>query len=97
MFRIKLADEALEDLRFLKNVEQRMVFDAVESQLVFEPAVETRNRKRLRPNPLSTWELRIGKLRVFYDVQAEDRVVVVKAVGWKEHNQLLVRGKEFDL
>lgn len=97
MFQIELADEALEDLRFLKKFEQSMVFDAVENQLVFEPAVETRNRKRLRPNRLAGWELRIGKLRVFYDVQAEDRVVLVKAVGWKEHDQLLVRGEEFAL
>jgi len=34
-----------------------------------EPIVETRNRKKLRPNPLAPWELRIGKARVFYDVE----------------------------
>jgi len=46
---------------------------------------------------LATWELQVGKYRVFYDVEQEDQVVRVKAVGWKEHNQLFIRGKEFTL
>lgn len=57
----------------------------------------TWNRKPLRPNDISTWELRIGQRRVFYDVDTEDNVVTVKAVGWKEHNKLFIRGKEFEL
>ena len=45
--------------------------DAVEERLGHEPAVETRNRKPIRPNPLAPWELRIGNLRVYYDVEVQ--------------------------
>jgi len=47
------------------------VLDQIEVQLTYRPDVETRNRKRLRPNPLAPWELRIGEIRVFYDVNAD--------------------------
>lgn len=56
-----------------------IVLDAVEKQLSYEPMVETRNRKPMRPNPLAPWELRIGSLRVYYDIQEEpDRVVYIR-------------------
>ena len=74
-----------------------MIYDAVQLQLSFGPTIPTRNRKPLRPNPLSEWELRVGALRIFYDVDTEERVVLIKAVGWKEHNRLFIRGKEFEL
>lgn len=45
--------------------QQRIVLDAVDRQLAHQPAVETRNRKPMRPNPLAPWELRIGNLRVY--------------------------------
>jgi len=51
----------------------------------------------LRPNDLSAWELRVDRCRVFYDVSAEEATVTVKAVGWKEHNRLFIRGREFQL
>jgi mRNA-degrading endonuclease RelE of RelBE toxin-antitoxin system len=59
--------------------------------------VETRNRKRLRPNPLAPWELRVGDLRVFYDVDAEASCVRIVAVGRKEHNRLIIGGEEVTL
>lgn len=59
-----------------------------------EPTVETRNRKPMRPNPLAPWELRIGNLRVYYDVEATPRrVVYVRAVGIKERNRVRI-GRE---
>jgi mRNA-degrading endonuclease RelE of RelBE toxin-antitoxin system len=62
-----------------------------------QPTIPTRNRKALRPNDLSEWQLRIGRYRVFYDVDAASNQVTVKAIGWKEHNRLIVRGKETTL
>jgi mRNA-degrading endonuclease RelE of RelBE toxin-antitoxin system len=59
--------------------------------------VQTRNRKPLRPNDLSTWEARVGSHRVFYDVDQINRRVTIKAVGWKEHNRLFIRGEEYHL
>ena len=97
MFRVEFTASALDDLDFLKPYEQNPILDAVEQQLPHEPLTPTRHRKELRPNPLATWELQVGKYRVFYDVEREDQVVRVKAVGWKEHNQLFIRGKEFTL
>ncbi|HSK76526.1 MAG TPA: type II toxin-antitoxin system RelE/ParE family toxin [Thermoanaerobaculia bacterium] len=97
IFKVELTRSALEDLRYLKRPSQRLVLDSIEDQLSFEPATSTRNRKRLRENRLSEWELRVGVFRIFYDVDTEARAVWVKAVGWKEHNQLLIRGEEFSL
>ena len=97
MFRIEFTDEALEDVRVLRRFEQRLVLKTVQSQLASEPLVETKNRKPLRPNELSSWELRLGVIRVFYDVELPDRLVRIKAVGRKEHNRLVIRGKEVPL
>ena len=97
MFEVVLTTSALDDLRFLKKNEQNVVLDAIEQQLAKEPLVQTRNRKPLRPNDLSSWEARLGAHRVFYDVDDVNQKVTIKAVGWKEHNKLIIRGKEYQL
>ena len=62
--------------------------------LTFQPTVETRNRKPMRPNPLAPWELRLGNLRVYYEVEEEpEPVVYIRAVGIKERNRVRI-GKE---
>jgi mRNA-degrading endonuclease RelE of RelBE toxin-antitoxin system len=67
-------------------------------QLAHQPTVETRNRKPLRPNPVAQYRLRVGVLRVYYDVQeAPERLVVVKAVGVKARDKVYVGGKEIKL
>ena len=78
--------------------QRAMVFDGVDEQLGHEPGVETRNRKPMRPNPLSPWELRIGDLRVYYEI-AEDpeQIVTIVAVGVKDRNRVLIGGKEIKL
>lgn len=97
MFELAFTESAIDDLRYLSKTDQNLILDTVEQQLLQEPLTVTRNRKPLRPNDISTWELRIGQYRVFYDVDTENNVVTVKAVGWKEHNKLFIRGKEFEL
>ena len=48
----------------------------------------------MRPNPIAPWELRIGDLRVYYDVEKEpEQIVFVRAVGIKERNRVRI-GKE---
>lgn len=70
------------------------MLDTVERQLRYQPTVETRNRKPMRPNPVAPWELRIGALRVYYDVEDEPGpVVYILAVGIKERNKVKI-GKE---
>jgi len=69
----------------------------IESCLKYEPDRETRNNKRLRPNRLAEWELRVERFRVFYDIDGEKRFVKVEAVGQKRGNRLYLRGQEFEL
>ena len=70
---------------------------ALESLLSHEPTTETRNRKRLRPNELAEWELRVGAFRVFFDVLADDEIVKVVAIGRKQGNDLFIHGEEYEL
>lgn len=96
------------DLRFAESVKQHLealtprerstVLITIERQLLHEPLAETRNRKPLRPNPIAPWELRVGKLRVFYEVASGDPGVVrVLAVGKKAGNILIIGGQEIEL
>jgi len=54
---------------------------------------ETKNRKKLRANPVAPWELRIGNYRIFYEVDNDSVKVIIISVGAKEHNILFIRGK----
>ena len=92
------------DIQFVASAKQQLrVFAAnertgipIEVQLSDEPLVETRNRKRLRQNPIAPWELRIKNVRVFYDVEEPNRVTIV-AIGTKRANRLYIEGKEIQL
>jgi len=84
-------------LQYLKKRDQNTLLNAIEQQLTTEPLTQTRNRKPLRANDLSAWEVRVGSQRVFYDVDETNKKVAIKAVGWKEHNKLFIRGKEYTL
>ncbi len=97
MFVIEFTESAEYDLCHFKKYEQSIILDEIEKQLLCEPSKETRNRKRLEPNNLSKWELRIAEYRIFYDIDETIKTVKVKAVGWKRHNQLLIGGKEFKI
>jgi len=93
-YRIEFSPEAEEHLQGLTAREQARVLDHVERRLAHRPMERTRNRKRMRANPLAPWELRIGDLRVYYDVQASPvPTVLIRAIGVKEHGQLRIAGK----
>ena len=52
----------------------------------------------MRPNPIAPWELRIGHLRVYYEVQeGPEPVVRVLAVGVKDRNVVRIGGEEIVL
>ena len=52
----------------------------------------------MRPNPIAPWELRVGDLRIFYEVSAEMPATVdVLAVGRKVGNILKIEGEEIKL
>lgn len=93
-YRIEVTEEARDDLRYYTANERKIITSEVRIQLSDQPLSATKNRKSLRENPIATWELRVGKFRVFYDVDESKRVVAVVSVGHKEHDVLLIRGKE---
>ena len=70
----------------------------MDRQLAYQPLVETRNRKPMRPNPVAPWELRIGHLRVYYDVsEMPERIVFIRAVGIKYRNRVMIGDEEIEL
>ena len=52
-YRIEYSPDAEDHLRGLTARQQAIVLDTVDVQLVHQPTVETRNRKPMRPNPIS--------------------------------------------
>ena len=94
-YRIRLAESAEEHFAQLTARQRAIVLNVIKVQLQYEPLRETQNRKQVRPNPLAPWELRVGALRVFYEVDArESDLVHVLAIGIKRGNRLIVAGKE---
>jgi len=68
-FAIVLAPEAVEDLVRLGANIRAMVRAAIETHLRHEPQKTTRSRiKRLRGLLRPQYRLRVGEIRVFYDV-----------------------------
>jgi len=71
-FDILLAPEAVEDLRRLAANVRATVRDAIQTHLRHEAAKISRSRiKRLRDLDQPQYRLRIGEVRVFYDIKEE--------------------------
>jgi mRNA-degrading endonuclease RelE of RelBE toxin-antitoxin system len=95
-FQIKLTQSAEEDLGHFKVYEMRVIIDAIKGYLGEDADVENKRRKKLTVNPLAPWELRVGSYRIFYDIE-EEYLVKIVAIGYKEHNELLIRGRRVEL
>ena len=79
-YEILLAPEALADLRAFKANIRAEVRDAIERHLRHEPTAVSRARiKQLQSEGSSEYRLRVGDVRVFYDV-AEGQVRIVAIV-----------------
>jgi mRNA-degrading endonuclease RelE of RelBE toxin-antitoxin system len=89
-FEIILSPEAAEDLRALKANIRSTVRDAIKTHLRHEPMKTSRSRiKRLRGMGRPQYRLRVGEVRVFYDVSAETVEVLAivpksEAAKWLE-------------
>jgi hypothetical protein len=66
---------------------------SVQARLLHNPTTTTRAIKRLRPDPLAEFELRAGDLRVLYNVEGLEVILLV--IGRKVGNKLIVKGQEF--
>jgi mRNA-degrading endonuclease RelE of RelBE toxin-antitoxin system len=92
MFQIRLGHGALQDLSKLRAHDRARVLDEIERCLAERPREPSRNRKELTAlvppweHVSPVWELRVDNYRVFYDVDAEARLVVVRAVRRKERS-----------
>jgi mRNA-degrading endonuclease RelE of RelBE toxin-antitoxin system len=93
-FRITITEDADRQFQSLSARDQRVLEAAVQSRLQHQPAVPTKAIKRLRPNPFAEFELRAGNLRVLYNVEGDEVVILI--VGRKVGNKLIVEGEEFD-
>ena len=94
--------EAVDHLDFIESKHHGLLRRAIKEQLTFGPALEIRNRKPLdQPAPFEAlWELRCGpknRFRVFYDVDLEQRLVLILAIAMKDRNRLLIGGEEYKL
>jgi mRNA-degrading endonuclease RelE of RelBE toxin-antitoxin system len=97
-YTIVYSPEAVEHLATLPKADQVAVIDQVEEQLTHQPTLPTQKRKEIRPNSLAPWQLRLGDIRVFYEVQVDPQPVVgIKAVGKKVHNDLWIGGERIVL
>jgi mRNA-degrading endonuclease RelE of RelBE toxin-antitoxin system len=92
-FRITITVEAESQLRSFSVREQRFIETAIQVRLSHQPTALTKAVKRLRPNPLCEFQLRVGDLRVLYNVEGDEVVVVL--VGHKVGNTLMVKGQDF--
>jgi mRNA-degrading endonuclease RelE of RelBE toxin-antitoxin system len=88
---IVLAPQAVEDFKRLKAHLRAEVRDALETHLRHEPRKPSRSRiKRLRGLRQPHYRLRVGDIRVFYDVSAET-VEVLAIVAKSEAHAWLTR------
>lgn len=89
---IIFAPEAVEDYRGLKASIRAVVRDAIERHLRFAPTRTSKSRiKRLRGISRPQFRLRVGEVRVFYDV-TEAQVEILAIVPKSEAGRWLERG-----
>jgi len=89
MFTIEFSQSVVEDLADLRAFDRERILDRLEALLTHEPTKETRNKKRLvgltppwkHAGPV--WELRVGKFRVYYAVDEDELLVLVRAIRQK--------------
>jgi mRNA-degrading endonuclease RelE of RelBE toxin-antitoxin system len=98
-YSIEFAESVKRQLKELPAQQRALVLETIEKQLLYEPFLETTHRKRLRPNPIAPWELRIGNIRVFYDVLLEEpeKTVQILAIGQKRGNILFISNQKIHL
>lgn len=96
-FTIRFAPLALDHLKRFRKRDQHILLDVMADQLGDQKEEPPRNRKMLQANFLACLELRIGNFRVFYDVEWNEEVVVILAVGQIALNTLIIGAEKVDL
>jgi len=101
-FDLIYAPQVKAHLQAIERKYHSLIRRTIETQLQFEPNLETRNKKPLkRPVELGAdWEIRFGpdnRFRVFYSVEQENRQVFILAIGVKRGNRLIIDREEVNL
>ena len=74
-YEIRYSPDAREHMQAMSARDRRLALNSVE----------------MRPNPLAPWELRIGNLRVYYDIEDESEPTVwIEAIGIKKGNVVYI-------
>jgi mRNA interferase RelE/StbE len=87
---IVFAPEAVQDLKRLSARDRSTVQDAIERHLRYDPERTSRSRiRRLRGISRPQYRLRVGEIRIFYDIVEQDVKVLAivpksRAVAWLE-------------
>jgi len=101
-FELIYAPQVKQHLKAIGRKHHALIRHEIETQLQFEPDVETRNRKPLKRAVgfEAEWEMRFGpgdRFRVFYEVDHEEGVVYILAIGVKKRERLYIGGEEIEL
>ena len=89
MFTIEYAEGVAEDLAALRAADRKRILERIDQQLTHQPTRATRNKKSLVglvppwDHVPPVWELRVGRFRVFYDVDEPATLVTVRAIREK--------------
>jgi mRNA-degrading endonuclease RelE of RelBE toxin-antitoxin system len=76
-YEIDFADEASDDLERYRAYDRIAILDLIEKHLRYEPTRESRSRiKALRGLSRPQYRLRVGGVRVFYDVRGNTVEIV---------------------
>ena len=88
---IILAPAAVEDFRRYDRPMRATLKAAIDQYLTYQPGKVSKSRiKRLRGLRKPQYRLRVGEIRVFYDVNADEgRVEVLRIVSKEEADQVL--------
>jgi len=71
-YEIIFSPEAADDFKKISARERATIKDAIEHHLRYEPGKVSRSRiKRLKEMEFPQYRLRVGEIRVFYDIQKE--------------------------
>lgn len=91
-----------EHLKSIETKYYRSIRESLETQLQFQPDVETKNRKPLkRPMAVGAkWETRFGphnRFRAFYRIDYDHGHVILLAIGEKIGSRLIIGGEEVEI
>src|SRR5262249_29688785 len=80
-FQIDYAEESLSDVKALRRFDQKKFLEGIETHLLHEPTKISRSRIRAMDQPFwSQYRLRVDEFRVYYDVDSEQRRVIILRV-----------------